>query len=169
MWKKIYWLAVLSVGRFWWWINHVHDFHIIYSMSTEYMHMFLFCFVLFCFVVVMLSIISSGHVSYMYTVYLYIYKKSIYIYIKRVYLRIYVHSFALLYFVVISLVCRGPFYWCGLTWIPAWISNYIHYKVWDEITYPFPNFNSCTVEVWEWISNFIPCFPGHVITYPCWD
>ena len=30
------------------------------------------------------------------------------------------------------------------TWINfnlAWISNYIHYKVWDEITYPFPNFN----------------------------
>ena len=22
----------------------------------------------------------------------------------------------------------------------AWLSNYIHYKVWDEITYPFPNF-----------------------------
>ena len=31
-------------------------------------------------------------------------------------------------------------------------------KVWDEITYPFPNFNGCTVEVWEWISNFIPHF-----------
>ena len=26
--------------------------------------------------------------------------------------------------------------------------------MWDEITYPFPNSNS--VEVWEWISNFIP-------------
>ena len=23
------------------------------------------------------------------------------------------------------------------TWIPAWISSYIHYKMWDEITYPF--------------------------------
>ena len=23
--------------------------------------------------------------------------------------------------------------------IPAWISNYIHYKVWDEMTYPFAN------------------------------
>ena len=28
-------------------------------------------------------------------------------------------------------------------------------KVWNEIFYPFPNFNDCTVEVWEWISNFI--------------
>ena len=27
------------------------------------------------------------------------------------------------------------------------------YKVWYEITYPFPNFNSCTVEVQEWLSN----------------
>ena len=59
-----------------------------------------------------------------------------------------------------------------LTWIdliPAWISNYIHYKVWDEITYPFPNFNGCTVEVWEWITNFIPHFTRCVMTYPCWD
>ena len=36
---------------------------------------------------------------------------------------------------------------CGLTLIPAWISNYIHYNTWDEITYPFLNFNGCTVEV----------------------
>ena len=41
----------------------------------------------------------------------------------------------------------GPFYKHGLTLIPAWISNYIHYKEWDEITYPFLNFNGCTVEV----------------------
>ena len=31
-------------------------------------------------------------------------------------------------------------------------------KVWGEIIYPFPNFNGATVEVWEWISNFIPHF-----------
>ena len=37
--------------------------------------------------------------------------------------------------------------WTCLTLITAWISNYIHYKVWDEITYPFLNFNGCTVEV----------------------
>ena len=28
-------------------------------------------------------------------------------------------------------------------------------KVWDGNTYLFPNFNGCTVEVLEWISNFI--------------
>ena len=53
--------------------------------------------------------------------------------------------------------------------IPAWMSNYIHYKVWVEITYAFPNFNGCTVEVWEWISNSIPHFRGHMINYPCWN
>ena len=35
----------------------------------------------------------------------------------------------------------------GLTLIPTWISNYIHYKLWDEITYPFLNFNGASVEV----------------------
>ena len=43
--------------------------------------------------------------------------------------------------------CRGPFYLHGLTLIPAWISNYIHYKMSDEIIYPFLNFNGATVEV----------------------
>ena len=40
----------------------------------------------------------------------------------------------------------------------ACISNNIHYKVWYEVTYPFPNFNGVTVEVYEWASNFIPRF-----------
>ena len=40
-----------------------------------------------------------------------------------------------------------PFYWYGLTLIPAWISNYFHYKMWDGITFPFLNFNGATVEV----------------------
>ena len=35
----------------------------------------------------------------------------------------------------------------ALTFIPAWINNYTHYNVWDEITYPFLNFNGATVEV----------------------
>ena len=50
-----------------------------------------------------------------------------------------------------------------------WISNYIHYKVYDEMTYPFPNSNGATVEVWEWIDNFISHFTGHVITSPYYD
>ena len=41
----------------------------------------------------------------------------------------------------------APFYQRGLTLIPVWISNYMPGKVWGEITYPFLNFNGCTVEV----------------------
>ena len=50
---------------------------------------------------------------------------------------------------------------------PAWMSNYIHDIVWDEITYPSPNFNDCTVEVWGWISNLVTHFTEHFMTYPC--
>ena len=49
------------------------------------------------------------------------------------------------------------------------ISNYVHYNVWVEITYPFPNFNCATFGVWRWISNFIPHFTGNVINHTCWD
>ena len=55
---------------------------------------------------------------------------------------------------------RGPIYKHGLTSIPAWICNSIHYKEWDEITYPFLYFNIFTVEVCEWMLNFIPHFKG---------
>ena len=57
----------------------------------------------------------------------------------------------------------------GLTSIPTLISNHIHYTLWGEITYPFLNCNRSTVEVQEWISNLIPQFTGHVITYQWWD
>ena len=41
-------------------------------------------------------------------------------------------------------------------------------KVWNEITLkPFPNFNGAAIEVWEWISNFIPRFIGIKVN-PCW-
>ena len=38
--------------------------------------------------------------------------------------------------------------------------------MWYEIIYPSPNFDGATVEVWEWINNFILHVTGHVITYP---
>ena len=63
----------------------------------------------------------------------------------------------------------GHFYKHELSLIPAWISNYVRYNMWDEIAYPFQNFSDFTVEVWELISNYFPHFPGHVVTYPCWD
>ena len=53
--------------------------------------------------------------------------------------------------------------------LPAWKSNHMPSKMWDEIIYPFPNFNGCTVEVWGWMSNLVPHFTMDVITYPCWD
>ena len=36
---------------------------------------------------------------------------------------------------------RHHFYWHGITLIPAWISNHVSSKVWNEINCPFPNFN----------------------------
>ena len=43
----------------------------------------------------------------------------------------------------------GPFFKDELTLNPAWISNHMPSKVWDEITLPFWNFNGYTVEVWN--------------------
>ena len=63
----------------------------------------------------------------------------------------------LLWFILTTM---GPFYYHGLTVIPAWISNHIHYKM-RWITYPCTNFIGCTNEVWEWISNIFP----HFMTY----
>ena len=68
-----------------------------------------------------------------------------------------------------DLATWSSFYLDGLTLIPAWISNHMPSKVWDEITYPLPNFSACSIKVWEWISSFIPHFMIDVITYPCWD
>ena len=36
-----------------------------------------------------------------------------------------------------------------LNLIPVWISNYIHYTVWDEITYSFPNFNGAHTTLYQ--------------------
>ena len=65
---------------------------------------------------------------------------------------------------------EGPLRQHDLTLIWTWRSNQTHYKMWDEIqiAYPFPNFSDAFIEVWKWVSNFIPHFAMHVITYPCW-
>ena len=51
--------------------------------------------------------------------------------------------------------CQWPL---SLTWFKSnpSMDKHMPSKVWDEITYPFPNFNGCIVEVWEWISNVTP-------------
>ena len=46
--------------------------------------------------------------------------------------------------------------------------NHMSSKLRDEITCTFPNFNGCTVEILEWINNFIQYFMMDVSTYPCW-
>ena len=40
-----------------------------------------------------------------------------------------------------GLFCQGPLLLMMSRFNPAWISNYIQFKVWDEITSPFPNFS----------------------------
>ena len=45
---------------------------------------------------------------------------------------------------------QGTFYQHGLTLIPAWISNHVPSNIWNEITYPFPNFNGASL----WIDIF---------------
>ena len=73
-----------------------------------------------------------------------------------------------------SSLCSSRFQNTGtpfLTWFnfnPRWISNHMTKKLWDEILYPFPNFNGTTVEVWEWIKSFIPHFMICAVTYLCW-
>ena len=69
-------------------------------------------------------------------------------------------------YISLHTVIWGPFYKHGLKSTLAWINKYIHYKMWNEISYPVSNLNGCTVEVWEWISDFIPHLTVHLITHP---
>ena len=59
----------------------------------------------------------------------------------------------------------GVVYYHGLTFIQAWINDYIHCEVCEDITCPSANINGTTVEMWEWIINIIPHFTGYVIRY----
>ena len=63
---------------------------------------------------------------------------------------------------------QGPLLQTCLTVIPTWICNHMRSKMWDENTYPSPNFNGITVVVWERVSNFIPHFIIDAIINLCW-
>ena len=52
-------------------------------------------------------------------------------------------------FIYSALIFWGAFYLYGLTSILAWINNYMPNKMWDEITYPYRNYNGTTVKVCE--------------------
>ena len=95
------------------------------------------------------------------------------------YLTIYEHGYICTWRYVIILIehSLGLLYWRPLrhkfTRIILLCTNtytyHLDFKVWDKITYPFSNFNVCTVDIWEWICNIILHFMINVITYPCWD
>ena len=45
--------------------------------------------------------------------------------------------------------------------IPTRMCNHIHYRVWDENTYPlFRHVNGCAVIDCKWISDFMPYLQG---------
>ena len=48
----------------------------------------------------------------------------------------------------------GPLYKHELTVFPLWRGNYIYCNMWDDIIYPFPNFNDATDEVGEGILRY---------------
>ena len=56
----------------------------------------------------------------------------------------------------------------------AWINfnpskdNSLHAQ-WSMFCYIFPNINSATIGIWEWVSTFIPQCIMDVLTYPRWD
>ena len=54
------------------------------------------------------------------------------------------------------LLPKTPFPNMVFTLIAAWKSNYVHNKVWDEITYPFYDFNSAFVVVLGIYKKFRP-------------
>ena len=61
----------------------------------------------------------------------------------------------------------SPFY--KNIWLTFTTSIDKSYKVWWEITYPFPNINGATAEVCECIRNLIALCAGYVITIPSRD
>ena len=63
----------------------------------------------------------------------------------------------------------SPFCYHGLAMIPACICNRVNFGVWDGVACPFPDFGGATVEVWEWMSDFVAHITGHAIACPCWD
>ena len=63
------------------------------------------------------------------------------LYVLRYIVRLYVHRSTLKIYNYQAMSTWGPFSWHGLTLIPVWITNYMHYKMWNEITSPFPDFN----------------------------
>ena len=60
--------------------------------------------------------------------------------------------------------CQGSFPLTIVISCPNMDKNHMHSNMWDEITYPLPNLNGLTVEVWECINYFLQHFVNDVIT-----
>ena len=45
------------------------------------------------------------------------------------------------------------------------MNNHMPSMAWDEIGYPFQNFNGCIVEVWEGTTNFIPRASSYILLW----
>ena len=65
-------------------------------------------------------------------------------------------------FVLFNLYYQGPL-------LLTCISNHMPSKLQDVFAYPIPSFNGFTIEIWDWISNFIPHFIMDIITYSYCD
>ena len=56
----------------------------------------------------------------------------------------------------------------NIWWIPVWISNYIHYRIWGESIYQFPNSNGSAkqkfLSVIHRLNNMLHQFGAWVIT-----
>ena len=63
-------------------------------------------------------------------------------------------------------ITMNPFCLHGLTLITAWICYPMPSKMWGEITYPFLNFNCVSIEIYDWISNFVPHLIINIATNP---
>ena len=65
--------------------------------------------------------------------------------------------------------------WPGFPWlikftlIISWIGDYIHFSVWNEITYPFPKrhrLRRWSLGMYKW---FNPSLIQYNFIHPCWD
>ena len=66
--------------------------------------------------------------------------------------------YASLYHLRWQIYCKGHFCRHGITSIPAWVSNNITSKVWDEIIHPFPRSQWCSHQSLGMDKQFHPTF-----------
>ena len=63
---------------------------------------------------------------------------------------------------------QGLFLHYGLTVILERMSNYTHHEVWDEITYPFPNFNCAVAKSRHTVKSNLSLYQLDILMTPFW-